>query len=141
VSLRHEAREAVKLPANIMPLPQEMGFWSDARWGSLAIAALLAIGAVVAAVALSGVFLEPGVRKVGEQETMLQMEVGGSPLPLITERGRFVGDRAAQNEFRSAATHPRSRFPLSVGSASYLSVQQRIEAGKLPEPDEVQIEE
>ncbi|MDQ6624293.1 MAG: von Willebrand factor type A domain-containing protein, partial [Verrucomicrobiota bacterium] len=40
-------------PRNIMPLPAPRSFWSDARWLSAGIAALLAVCAVIGAVALS----------------------------------------------------------------------------------------
>ena len=40
-------------PLNIMPLPAPRSFWSDARWLSIGIAAVLAVCAVVTAVVLS----------------------------------------------------------------------------------------
>lgn len=49
-----DLQRAAEKPLNIMPLPHARSFWSDARWGSLALAALLALCAVVATVVLSG---------------------------------------------------------------------------------------
>ena len=51
---RSEFERVESKPLNIMPLPQARSFWSDARWMSVAVAALLALIAVVAAVVLSG---------------------------------------------------------------------------------------
>ena len=48
-----ELNRAAHKPLNIMPLPAERSFWSDARWMSIGLAALLAVCAVIAAVALS----------------------------------------------------------------------------------------
>ncbi|HEX8280098.1 MAG TPA: hypothetical protein VF551_01870, partial [Chthoniobacterales bacterium] len=40
-------------PLNILPLPEPRSFWSDAKWMSTAVAALLAICALMGAVLLS----------------------------------------------------------------------------------------
>src|SRR4051812_8206628 len=52
---RAEASAAAEhKPLNILPLAQPRSFWSDARWMSIGLAAVLAVGAVIAAVAISG---------------------------------------------------------------------------------------
>ena len=51
---RDDLRQGAAKQLSIFPLPQEGTFFSDARWGSLGVASLLAIGGIVAAVMLSG---------------------------------------------------------------------------------------
>ena len=58
---RAELDQVSPKPLNIMPLPGPRSFWSDARWLSLGVAALLALGAVIAAVILSRTFPSPRV--------------------------------------------------------------------------------
>lgn len=43
--------------------------------------------------------------------------------------------------FQSAATQPRSTFPLKPGVASYPEVRSALEAGHLPDPDAVRLDE
>ena len=49
-----ELNHAERKPLNILPLAAQRSFWSDARWMSVGVAALLAVCAVIAAVAVSG---------------------------------------------------------------------------------------
>ena len=48
-----ELNHAERKPLNILPLPVPRSFWSDARWMSIGVAALLAICTVIAAVSLT----------------------------------------------------------------------------------------
>ncbi len=113
---RSELDRGEEKPVNIMPLPQERSFWSDARWMSIGLAALLALAAVVAAVVLSqtrhGGFAvadanrtdaRPSTASPG-QDSVVQMEVQSEPAaapssaPLITMASprpldRFNGDK------------------------------------------------
>jgi hypothetical protein len=128
---RRELEEPAGKPSNILPLPQEQSFWSDSRWGSLAVAALLAICAVVAAVMLSG----GGDRNVAKRETILRFDVESGRVNLPPAR------RAAEeNPFLSVAANPVSTFSFNVDPASYANVRQAIEAGALPPKEAVQID-
>jgi Ca-activated chloride channel family protein len=126
---RRDLAEPISKPSNILPLRQEQSFWSDSRWGSLAVAALVAICAVVAAVMLSG----GGDRTVAKRETILQMEMVN--LPPARPVQLF-----AENQFVLVATNPVSTFAFNVDTASYENVKRTIETGSLPPKEAVQIE-
>ncbi len=98
---RFESERTEAKPLNIMPLPQERSFWSDARWMSVAVAALLALSAVVAAIVLSntrqgrlavagGKTSNPQRLSSIQHDSVVQMEVQNEPsgtepsAPLIT---------------------------------------------------------
>ncbi len=137
--LRHdfaaEQEQSVK-PRNIMPLPQERSFWSDARGMSIAVAALLAIALVVGAVVLSGT----RSRRLADQrtpETFLQMEVEPAAAPASLPAVTANSDRG----FVPAADYPRTTFPFMVGMTSYAEVRRALEAGKRPARDAVRAEE
>jgi anti-sigma factor RsiW len=76
-------------PANIMPLPQEWSFWSDARWPSISVAAAAAVALVVGAVVVGGRFpwSAPAPR---EKITVVQMELapGASNAPEVIRGAR-----------------------------------------------------
>ena len=132
--------DGAKKPLSILPLPQEQTFWSDARWGSLAVAALLAMAAVVGAVLLSGV-LPGGDRKVARRETILQMEVDSARINLPpATRPAPSYRRFDENQFVAAAVHPVSTIPIDIDAASYVNVRRSIDAGRLPPKEAVQIE-
>lgn len=54
-----ELAQPERKPTNILPLPAARSFWSDSRWMSIGVAALLAVAAVIAAVSLSNHRLSP----------------------------------------------------------------------------------
>ncbi|CAN5809551.1 hypothetical protein BH20VER1_BH20VER1_02190 [soil metagenome] len=73
---RQDLRRAAAKPLNILPLPEERSFWPDSRWGSIGVAALLAMAAVVGAVVISETQRgEAVVRQRVAEESTLQMEV------------------------------------------------------------------
>ncbi len=88
--LQADLEQATQKPTNILPLPEKRSFWSDARWMSIGVAALLAVCAVVAAVALSSRRGDP-MAPAGSQALVqlpaeprvppadVQMEVLGEP--------------------------------------------------------------
>jgi Domain of unknown function (DUF3520)/von Willebrand factor len=151
---RAELKAAALKPSNILPLPAPLSFWSDARWMSIGLAALLAICTVIAAVVLSGPDSRWATRsdrpRTSTHGTDLQMMVEddvntGTATP---SRGRFAesisataGEESGESGFVSAATNPRSTFTLNVGTASYGEVKRAIEQGKLPAKETVRIEE
>jgi Domain of unknown function (DUF3520)/von Willebrand factor len=128
-----EAAATARRPFNILPLPSPRSFWSDARWMSLALAAMLAIAAVVAAVALSARFAQhhpaAAAHPRKEVDDGVQMEVQ-SEAPAVDGNG-----------FVSAAEKPRSSFSPMQGTGSYDKVRRAIDGGSLPPRDVVQIDE
>ena len=147
-----ELKRAAVKPLNILPLPQERSFWSDSRWGSLALAASLAVGAVLAAVVISGMRgsgADQNRDKRAAAESVVQMEVDSTPPaaaapgPTVARAGSSsarIGD-GGENPFVAAATNPRSTFPVNVSTASYADVRRFIEAGLRPAKEAVRIEE
>jgi hypothetical protein len=132
-----ELEQPVAKPANIMPLPEEQSFWSDARWPSISIAALLAVAFLVGAVVLGGRFpwSAPAVK---EPTTVVQME-----FPSSAPDASDVAAAAASREsgFVAVEDAPISAFPLRVGKASYAEMRRAISAGEKPSRDAVRIEE
>jgi anti-sigma factor RsiW len=132
----HELQRPAGKPANIMPLPQERSFWSDARWPSITIAALLAVAFVVAAVVL-GDRLPWSPRAAKEQTTIVQMEFPQSP----SVADLVAASSTRRDAFVSVGDEPVSTFPLRVGNASYDEIRRALEAGQKPARETVRIEE
>lgn len=64
------------------------------------------------------------------------------PSPLPQAAPRRAEARATQEfPFQSAATNPRSSFPLKPGDDSYPEVGRSLKEGRLPSPDTVRLEE
>ncbi len=91
-----ELERAQRKPFSILPLPSERTFWSDARWMSIGLAALLAVAAVIAAVTLSGpsrpsaLAGKSGAAREPAPEATVQMEFEpvvpqGTPLATLFE--------------------------------------------------------
>ena len=75
-------------------------------------------------------------------ERALQRHLSGPPaalLPAAPPGDRFTHHPAGP--LRSAAQHPVSAFAVDVDTASYAYVRARLNAGELPPPDAVRIEE
>ncbi len=129
-------------PRSIMPLAQPRSFWSDSRWLSTSVAALLAVVALLAAVLLSDRANNPrnlAAKKTGaDLEVEMQFEPHGSAA--APSAGTAASGRGA-GVFQAAAAHPISSLPLRAGSASYAKARAAIEAGVLPARDDVQVEE
>lgn len=124
---------------NILPAEEGRAFWSDARWMSIGVAALLAVGAIIAAVALShrgsnDVALSP--RKPADVMMEVETEAPASPPTVMAE----PGDAFEENPFLSAATHPFSTFAFQVERASYATLRQFIDSGRKPPKDAVRLE-
>jgi len=128
-------------PLNIMPLETTRSFWSDNRWSSFAVAAVLAIAALVAAVFLSPTSRERGSLarvRLPKQPADVQMEFEAEPLAAVVEA---VGTLTGKGDrFVAAAENPVAAFPIEVGKASYLDVQRTIAAGALPARGSVRLE-
>lgn len=136
---QQELQEAGRKQLNIMPLPETRAGWPETRWSSLAIAAVLAIGVLVAAVVISGLRESDPQRRVAKRDNKppLQMEFDlASEGAVVTA---LVPD--AEEAFTPVAANPVSRFPLAVGTSGYADVQREIEAGARPRPGTVRIEE
>lgn len=124
-------------PLNIMPLPTARSFWSDNRWASISVAALLAIAALVAAALFPGT---PGGRSASARAASeVQMEFETEPFGVQLEG---VGTLTGQGDrFVSAEENPIATFSVEVGKASYLDVQRTIQSGSLPARGTVRVEE
>lgn len=157
-----ELERANPKPLNIMPLAQPRGFWSDPRWTSIGIAAVLTFGVVITAVLLSegrsgrsleGAFAGRGTAadRITEAESYIPAEVTEPTLPgnadsaePFSQSANFNTaefDHNGENPFLPAAANPFSTFPLHVDTASYANVQRMIRSGTKPPKDAVQIEE
>jgi len=150
-------RAGVK-PLNILPLPEARSFWSDARWMSIGVAALLALSAVVAAVVLSSNRVSQ-FATLGNKESLplatapavheadVQMEVMGepeTPAPSAESKQDFNTaeyDHLEENPFMPAVSNPLSTFSIDVDTASYANVRRILNSGALPPKDAVRIEE
>ncbi len=143
---RAELEASALQPRNILPLPAPLSFWSDARWMSIGLAALLAVCAVIAAVALSGPDGRWATRSGGPRTstagTVIQMmvEEDVTPGPALRPSAP-AGEESGESRFLSAATNPRSTFTINVGTASYGEVKRALEQGKWPAKEAVRIEE
>jgi hypothetical protein len=136
---RGELDRADRKPANILPLPQQRSFWSDSRWGSVAVAALVAITVVIAAVLLSdGTVATRG--KLAKGERVLQMEVLNLPPAAPDSASSYEAD-GGEDGFVRAASESISTVGLNVGKMSYHDIRRAIESGSMPPRDAVQIEE
>lgn len=137
---KQELREAIRKPRNIMPLPEERSAWPETRWSSLALAAVLAVGALLAAVVISGRYDWSGAQQAKRAEPPpLQMEFDLAP-PTAAEPA-LADDPREENPFVQVASSPVSSFPLRVGTGSYGEVQRAIERGVRPPRGAVRIEE
>ena len=139
---RDQLESASAKPLNILPLPQERSFWSDSRWGSLAVAATLAVAAVVAAVTLSGI-LSPVARVAVNQkqsrgeaaEPVVQMEVDSTPPGVSTPADLFGGNTAdaSSQRLQESAAVPMAAPPASarakVDAASRLNKPAETQTG------------
>ncbi len=134
-----ELNSATPRPRNLMPMPEARSFWSDARWLSIGLAAVLAIGAVVAAVALSErrSVIATGPSAAPDYPDVI-MEMEAVPPVIATEAGPSA---VGENAFVSAAENPFSAFALQVGGESFTEVRRQLERGQKPPRDAVQIEE
>ena len=136
----HELQQASAKPRNIMPLPEERATWPETRWSSLALAAVVGVGAIVAAVVIVGSGGERRVRSADRAERApLLMEfdlaaesavaaVSGEP---VDGEGGFV----------STGAQRVSEFPLRVGTGSYRDVRRYLASGVRPPSEAVRIEE
>jgi hypothetical protein len=136
--------ERARRPLNILPLPYGECFGSDSRWGSLGLAATIAVGAIVATVLLSHDRLRVNVAHTQRHSLMGLLfpadvdvsEMADVPAALNPEPDSSTGhDRNRQldeNPFVATATNPVSTFPLEGGTESYTTVRQLISAGMLP---------
>lgn len=82
---------------------------------------------------------------IGPASATARTAVAGDPAPIresspVPSR-REVARTTREFPFQSAATQPRSTFPLKPGDDSYPEVRQALEAGRLPAPDSVRLEE
>ncbi|MGZ5005011.1 MAG: YfbK domain-containing protein [Chthoniobacterales bacterium] len=142
---QNDLRDAARKPLNIMPLPMPRSFWSDARWLSIGVAALLAIAAIIGAVILS-TRVEPDSRpdklaklSRGNADSDVQMEV--EEVPETSQENVGVADASGENPFLPTATNPVSRLSFHVGRESYESVRRSISNGTKPPRESVRLEQ
>ena len=121
-------------PRNIMPLPAERSFWSDNRWLSLGLAAVLAVAAVIGAVLLSQ-------GREGGLANGRARPVGLPPLVMEYELAAATEASPGQNGFVTAAAKPISSFPVTIGSGSYSELRRALAGGALPAPETIKVEE
>ena len=153
---RLDLQRAASKRLSILSLLEQGNFWSDRRWVSLAAAAVLAIGALVAAVALSPQRTAPVLAeqqgKAARRNAIVQMQVEPAPAEAVASDAAPVrvapgavasasDERTGENRFASAAANPVSTFPVQVGTASYATVRRSISSGARPPKEAVQIEE
>ena len=146
---RSEFERVESKPLNIMPLPQARSFWSDARWMSVAVAALLALAAVVAAVVLSGTPQDRLAVAGGKtnnpppsfstlHDSVVQMEVQNEPAaaapsaPLTTLAQQPPLEIVGEETYSAAAPVDKNNAPTTPSSRAHL-------LAKTSTPDEHEI--
>ena len=136
----HDLEEAGARRISILPLPEERASWPDTRWSSLGIAALLAVGAITAAVVISEFRTGPRVAndRRGKAPPLL-MEFDIAP-DANAPAAVYIAD-GDEDRFVPVASRPVSTFPLQVGTTSYKEVQRQIASGVRPAREAVRIEE
>lgn len=139
------ANETTRLPG-VIPLPGPRTFWSDARWLSLGLAALLAVGALIAAVILTNGSRSRGdvsvIKKIGRAPADIEMEfesADANPEQDPAVAGQDVS--GAENSFVATATHPFATFPINSSERSYPEVARFLNTGSRPPKEAVRIEE
>ena len=150
LDLQHAAAER----PSIVALLEQGNLWRDWRWVSLTAAAALAIGAVIAAVALSPErSLDPVAQKQRRTrpDTIVAIQSDPTPAELLASKARLArlpsgsaapaDQRSGENDFASTAAHPISTFPVQVETASYSTVRGSIMSGSRPPKEAVRIEE
>jgi Ca-activated chloride channel family protein len=154
---RLDLQHAAEKRLSILSLLEQGNLWRDWRWVSLAAAAVVAVGAIVAAVALSGRstpagFAQKESRAAGK-ERVVQMEVDvAEPDLLASNAGPPAASagggstpapdgRAGENLFASATSQPASTFPIVVDTAAYAKVRKAIKSGSRPPKQAVEIEQ
>lgn len=126
---RAELERVNEKPLNILPLAEARSFWSDARWMSIGLAALLALAAVVAAVVLSQTrppgFAGGGANKtdarpsaaLAGRDSVVQMEVQNEPAS--AERGAPMITLAPMPPAESAEQFKRLSDQVQFNSAQF----------------------
>lgn len=144
-----ELNQAMEKPLNIMPLPAPRSFWSDARWMSIGLAALLAIFAVVAAVTFSerrhnpqadaeAKALRPAQFAASPGDVVMEME-SEAPTPPF-QPPLVAQDDSAEFAEESTPAVPMqappavSKAPTSSGSAAKIVANARPERKVISEP-------
>ena len=155
---RRDLQQAAEKPRSIVALLEEGNFWTQWHWVSLATAAVLAVGAVVAAVMLSEGW-NPSL--VAEKERASRREDKGVQMEADVAEPDLRADTAAQsasqvyaavsaptawqrggeNVFAPAAANPVSSFPVQVDTAGYAKVRSSLRYGSRPPKEAVQIEQ
>lgn len=129
-------------PLNIMPLPGPRSFWSDNRFASISLAALLAVFAIIAAALFGPASRERSSLARGrfaKAPADVQIEFESDTFEADLDFGAGRGEPG--DRFLSAADKPFSTFSVVVGKASYLDLQRAIEGGALPPRPSVKVEE
>lgn len=99
---RAELDGATEKPLNIMPLPDaQRSFWSDARWTSIGLAALLAVAAVIAVVSLGTYRLAENGRVAAQ---VAAQHAAAAPGDVQMEMVESTPAEVAQNESASSNT-------------------------------------
>ena len=138
-----ELHKYVRAPANLIDIRDDPWFWLIAR--PLALAAVLTVSAVIAILAITWKREIPRASQTALPSNEVQTEVvfqnpeSESP----NENGELEpGPNAvAENPFLSVRDHPRSKFPIAVGRASYPNIEHFINEGSLPPKNVVRVGE
>ncbi len=143
---RAHLEEAKKKPANIMPLTTAASFWSDARWLSIGLAAVLAVCALVAAVTILG-HRPPTSFVLGPRIPTTSLPATNDVEMEVIEENAEAAKPAnslgthEENPFLPVAANRISTFPLEVGKASYENLRRSIVSSRRPSKAEIRIEE
>ncbi|HEY4283704.1 MAG TPA: von Willebrand factor type A domain-containing protein [Chthoniobacterales bacterium] len=139
---KEELEMAKEEPSNVLPLPYARLFWSERRWPTFAVAALLIGSLLIAAVALWRTIPS---RRLASERTQAPNEVSDAVTIEYSrdDDGAVVAEAEGQGErpFITVSEKPISTFPMRLGANSYPVLRKLIEAGIRPGKDVVRIEE
>ncbi len=86
--------------------------------------------------------LETGIRDTPSSSTVIDSRITGFPVALASGSASTADyAHAAESPFLAAKENPLSTFSADVDTASYAIVRRFIDAGQLPPPDAVRVEE
>ncbi|MEO5722538.1 MAG: VWA domain-containing protein [Chthoniobacterales bacterium] len=137
-----ELKEAPRKAINIFPLPETTSFWSDARWLSIGVAAFLAVCAVVAAVALSGLRGNLQTSVADNRKTVGMPTTAATPAEVQMELlAEATTDRVIVTGSYIPTAESESALPVSIYSSESAPVNGLNEADKMATADYGHFEE
>ncbi len=142
---RTDLQDRARADRNILPMPYGRLFWSERRWPSLAIAALL-----VGALLITGILMwhTESAPTASNRTRRSASATEPSDAAVIVDYSGTSDDGAAveasrrtESPFIAAADRATSTFSAHVGTSSYPAIRAAIEAGVRPAKSAVRIEE